>query len=221
MIAEKQPSSTRVIILTLLLAFLTSGCSVIHDRYGESCNSRAYVKSSLVEFLTRRFPNNAPVRLGVIPFSVPANLAGRNLHQPGAGNELAWDVQAALLKATTIPIVEVLNRQDWPGKKEEFYTGNYGALSMAREAGYDMVLIGNLQPLKSLDTISVDTKLIEVESGITLWYGTTTTYSRRRSMDKITSILNITNEQPDMFSFGPIFDQAAKCIADDVTRDDD
>lgn len=89
---------------------------------------------------------------------------------PGLGNELAWEVQRAILPTGELPIIEVFNRQDWPGKKEEFHTGNFGALAFARQAGYDLVLVGFLYPPRSYDELTADVKLIEVESGTTVYF---------------------------------------------------
>ena len=164
-----------VIFLTLLLIFLLSSCAsyfrYAEQLYKDPCKIHAYVRTPVADYLSRRFNSHAPVRVAIIPFSVPANLASMGNERPGLGNELAWQVHAKLLRSGELPVVEVFNRQDWPGKKEEFFTGNFGALALAREANYDLVLVGYLDDIHDLGEMAVFGKLIEVESGITVWYG--------------------------------------------------
>jgi hypothetical protein len=109
--------------------------------------------------------------MAVVPFSAPENISSYGVEHPGSGNRLAWRLHGALLSHGAAPIVEVFNRQDWPGKKEEFFTGNFGAIALAREAGYDLVMVGSIEELRSLQTLAAYSKIIETESGITVWYG--------------------------------------------------
>jgi hypothetical protein len=203
-----------------LLSLLLAGCSVIHDQYGETCKTHAYVRTSVEDYISRRFHPRAPARLAIIPFSVPANVAAHSLHQPGLGNELAWSAHGAFLESGKIPIVEVFNRQDWPGKKDEFFTGNFGALALAREAGYDLVFVGYLAGMKRLDTFTVHSKLIEVESGTTLWYGTTDVRSRRKAMNKLEAAVGISNARPDLLHYGPLATEAGRCVVREALKDE-
>lgn len=213
--AEFITSSVR--ILTLLAICLVSGCSIIYDYVGESCNSHAYTQIPIREHINARFHLNAPVRMAVIPFSVPANLSASSDEQPGLGNELAWQVQAKLLKTGDVPIVEVFNRQDWPGKKAEFFTGNYGALAMAREAGYDMVMVGLVEKTTSLNALTVYTKILDVDSGITVFYGQEIVHSQRRRLDDIADTFWIIDKDPSLFYNRQMMNKASECIVTSVT----
>lgn len=170
------PTVRCVIILTLFTLFL-SGCALKRrlEVYGlEECKNRAYVQMGLDSYISRRYPTGAPVRMALVPFSVPANLASRGQEMPGVGNQLTWQIQQQLLSQGVAPIIEVFNRMDWPGKKEEFHAGNYTALQLARDAGYDLVFIGFLQPPRTSRELTAEAKIIEVETGITVWYGEAT-----------------------------------------------
>ncbi|MCB0340129.1 MAG: hypothetical protein KDD53_11020, partial [Bdellovibrionales bacterium] len=125
----------------------------------------------LNEYISKRFPLKAPVRMAVIPFSVPANLSGYSDEHPSVGSKLAWKIHSLLLTTGRVPIVEVFNRQDWPGKKEEFFVGNFGAISNALEAEYDLVLIGYVEPLSTSHGMTIYSKVIDVDGGITVFYG--------------------------------------------------
>lgn len=196
----------------ILLTLLTSNCAYLQERYGEECKSRAYIHAGLPEFISQRFHRNSPVRLAIIPFSVPANLSTQNLNTPGLDQLLAWDVQLELVSSQALPIVEVLNRPDWPGKKEEFFTGNFGAIAQAKEAAYDLVLVGYLEPMRSVDQMLAYSKIIEVESGITIWSGRSTVYTRRYEMDQVGNFIGLEEERPDRVYIGAMTHDMAKCI---------
>ena len=210
-----------VILLTLSCSVLLSACSLIGEHYAETCNSRAYTRNILSDYITSRFPSNAPVRMAIIPFSVAANVSTYGDERPGLGNILSWKVHQYILASQTIPIVEVLNRQDWPGKKEEFFTGNFGAISRAREAGYDLVLIGYLESLKSMDTMTAYTKVIDVESGITLWYGQSTSSTYRPDIKRARYGLRLEPSRPDMLFTDDLVGGLAQCIAAAVTSEEE
>lgn len=213
-----QGAASRAIFLTLV-ALVCSSCSYLNRHVGESCNTRAYVRTDFEGFINQRFTPRTPVRMAVIPFDAPANLAGKDNELPGIGNRVAWGVQRELLGTEVFPVVEVLNRQDWPGKKEEFFAGNFGALSYARAADYDLVLVGNIEPITRVDEYVVHSKIIEVESGITLWYGTSRVVSNRADMLAVSSSFGLTDERPDLIPTDPLVNQAAECIAYDITHD--
>ncbi len=207
----------RVKIMTLVVTSLCVGaCSFINSQFRESCNSRAHVQIVLADYISRRYSSRSPVRLAIIPFSVPANLTSRGQNQPGLENELAARVQQYLLANGTLPIVEVFNRQDWPGKKGEFFTGNFGALAMAREANYDLVLVGLLDGMRDIDTMTAHAKLVEVESGITLWYATSTASSKRSNLDSVADSLWINAREPNRLYIDKITDKLADCIVDSL-----
>lgn len=208
-----------VILLTQIIASLLCSCSYIHEYYVVPCNSRAYARAILSDYLTTRFHSNAPVRLAVIPFSAPANISGFSNERPGLGNELAWKVQSEILRTGQVPIVEVLNRQDWPGKKEEFFTGNYGATALARDAGYDLALVGVVETPTSLDRLSIYTKLIEVESGITVWYGKTEVTTYGPDLQKLRASMYMEDRRPDFLAMPGLIERLAQCVAQDITSE--
>jgi len=207
----------RVIFLTCLLG--TSSCSVLGRQVGEWCNTRAYVRTDLAAYIDQRFTPKSPVRVGIIPFEAPANLSARGAQFPGIGNQLAWAVQRYLLQTEIFPVIEVLNREDWPRKREQFFTGNFGALRFAADAGYDMVVVGYVEPMQRLDTWTVHTKIIEVDSGTTIWYGTSTAYTMRHDMYEVSSTVGLTDRRPDILYSDILLNTVADCIVHDMTHD--
>lgn len=208
---------TRVIILTLLLC--SAGCAYLGNHVGEWCNTRAYVRTDLAAYIDQRFTPKSPVRVGVIPFDVPANLSFRAGQTVGLGNQLAWGVHRQLLASEVFPIVEVLNREDWPRKHEQFFSGNFGALKFARDADYDVVVVGYLEPIVRLDTWELHTKVIEVGSGTTLWYGTSRITTNRSDMLEVSSFVGLTDRRPDIYWNDRLLDEVTQCIAREMVAD--
>lgn len=161
----------------------------------------------------------SPVRVAVVPYSVPANISAIDNERPGLGNQLAWIIHRELINWGKVPIVEVLNRPDWPGKKEEFHTGNFGAIAAAREAGYDFVLVGYLDPQRSLDTATAYSKLIDVENGVTVYYGYATAMTRRPEMRDWSASLGLSKSRPDLQNIGELYDKLGWCVVNDMMQD--
>lgn len=221
------PKFLRVILLTPIFLVLTGacvGCSVVKElaetpRYGEQCNSRAFVQSSLSGFIQGRFQQQNAVRLAVVPFSTPASLAARSAELPGLGNDIAWRIHSEFLRTGQVPIVEVLNRQDWPGKKDEFFAGNFGAVSAARDAGYDFVLVGIMEMGPTPTSLVASSKLIETASGITVWYGQSTASTDRTRTGEAYFPWSSDQRKPALLYTEQVLAKLASCVVGEVTRD--
>jgi len=212
--------SSRVKLMTLALLLCLTSCATINHQVQESCKSHAYIRQGLDGYLTQRFNTGAPVRLGIIPFTVPANLATVSADRPGIDNQLAWRLQADLLNDQRIPIVEFLPRQDWPGKKDEFFTGNFGAIRMGHDAGYDLVLVGYVEPLTSFTKLAAYAKLVDTDSGVTLWYGKSEVLTGRKMLQDIESYVGIGKNREDIFYSEQMIGALARCLANEVINDE-
>ena len=186
---------------------------------GESCNTRAYVRTDLPGFIDQRFKGGVTARMAVVPFVTQANFTAQNSELPGISDKLAWTVQRELLGYDTLPIIEVFNRQDWPGKKDDFFTGNFAALSLARSAGYDLILLGYLERISRLDEWTIHTKIIDVDSGTTLWYGTSRVTTNRHDMYEVSGFFGVTSQRSDMLYTEQMVNEAGHCIARDIMID--
>lgn len=199
-------------ILTLCSLIILSGCATLEPRFVEPCKTRAYVETSISGFVSSRYPSHAPVRMAVIPFTVPANLTAFDITRSSLAEDLARSVHAELLRIEALPIVEVFPREDWPGKREEFFTGNYGALTLARQAGYDLVLVGFVEPFTSLERMTAYAKVIEIASGITLFYGKTEVNLGRSPLHAALEPLGVTRSRSDKVYTGQLASETARCI---------
>lgn len=215
--------SISVRILTLLLVCVFGSCSWIsrqtYEYVGEECKSRAYIDNRLPEFVNQRFGNKSQARLGIIPFTVPANFSGWGSGKPDWAYELAVITHQALLASGEMPVVEVLDRRDWPGKSEEFFAGNFGAIHSARNAGYDLVMVGMLDPIRNANSLSITSKIIETEAGITVWYGKTEVFSYRPEIERSTAYINLSTRRPDLVYTTDMAQAMAQCLANSIVNE--
>jgi len=211
-------ANVRAIFLTLLSAVSIGGCAYFQPRFhvNQNCSSRVYVSSPIGEQISPRNGATHATRLAVIPFAAPSNLAGSSNELPGLGNTLAWRVHAEALASGEFPITEVFNRQDWPGKKEEFFTGNFGAISLAQEAGYDLVLTGFIENLRELNSLTAHTKLIDVSSGITLWYGKSSVRAVEYRDPTVFDSMWRSSEKPAELYTASIADDLGRCVVQGI-----
>ncbi len=211
---------TGVKSLTLCLVFFLTSCAYINGQFEEVCKTRAYIRLGLADYISKRYHSDAPVRLGVIPFTVPANLATVNAERPGLDAQLAWRIQAELLEQQQIPIVEFLPRQDWPGKKDEFFTGNYGAIRLARDAGYDLVFVGYVDALRSTTELVAYGKILDTESGVTVWYGKSDVNTQRKELQDLRSSIGLQPERTDIIYASPLIDELARCVVKNASDEE-
>lgn len=204
-----------------------SGCSNLRPppaataaSYDEECKNRAYLRLVLEDYISTRFHSQAPVRLAVLPTSVPANLSSFRNDHPNMGNELAWRLRNELVKNEAAPIIEVLNRYDWPGKKDEFFVGNHQALAVARQAGYDLVLVSYLEPMRSFDEMVMYSKLMETDAGITVWNGRTSVTRSDSLYEKTRSWLDLQKRLPGSTQFEPMIEHLVRCSVKGILSDE-
>lgn len=209
-------------ILTLcLLAITLSGCSAIHHFREEPCKSHAYIRVGLEDYISKRFDSQSQVRIGIIPFSVPANLSNFGGRSSGVGQDIASRLHTHLLRGSSNSIIEVFPRDDWPGKQEEFFRGNFGALSRAHEAGYDLVLIGILDNMRTVEEMSAHSKIIDVDNGVTVWYGSSTATIPSDSLNNPLYLLGLDSARPDKIQTNSLVDLLSECMSADILNPDD
>lgn len=217
--AQRVRLLTQLLALTLLSG--VTGCAYITRHYAEPCKSRAFIGTNLEDYISSRFDKKAPVRLAIVPYSVPANLAFTSAEHSGMGSEMAARIQSELLPTGLVPIVEVFNRQDWPAKKDEFFSGNFNALQMARDAGYDLIMVGNIQPQRTIDSFTARTKVIEVESGMTVFYGESTVATNRPGWEEARASIWLDQVTPSQLYIPEMLHELSRCIVRSVKRAND
>ncbi len=132
------------------------------------------------------------------------------------GRRLAKNFQEELLQRGTLSIVELFNRDNWPGKRDDFFSGNYQSIEYARNAGYDFVLIGHMQDIRADDQMVVYTKLIDVSNNVTVWSAKTTVSSTQRSVNEGIDTIVGGVRQPELFPFTEQAAELARCTVEEM-----
>ena len=200
----------------MILAALI-GCSAAKlPLENEGCKIQAYIDTPFQDYLSRRFNKGQPWRIAVIPFDVPESFASSVDRPDDYGYQLAELFQRELLKKAEGGIVEVFGRDRWPGKKEEFFRGNYTAIQLAAHAGYDLVIVGYMQEIRNESDLSFFTKVIDTESGVTVWFAETMVYSKARSRRRLLSTLTygVYKYQPELFAFPSLSELFTQCTVE-------
>ena len=173
----------------------------------------------LSDFINTQYHSFPQLRLAILPFSVPANIARIDNEHEGWGNEIAWDMQAQILASGKVSIVEVFNPREWPGKHEEFYTGNHTAISLAQAAGYDLLLVGVVEPFKAATQASAVAKLIDVNSSVTVWYGRSQTGKREFNTRHGDPFFITSSHRPDDMPSSYLKEDLTRCLVENVLSD--
>ena len=206
-----------ILLLVLVSGSALGSCSVIKLPWlTEGCKRHTYINLVLRDYLKQRFDSQAMARMAIVPFDVPENFAPPGNDSVNYGRELARKFEAQLHQTGLVPIVELFNRDRWPGKRAEFFTGNYGAISLARAAGYDLVLVGYLEELKDDSTMNVYTKIIDTQNQITVWHAETKVTSPARALNKDLSRLSLEKQRPDLFAFPERTVALARCTVEGI-----
>ncbi len=200
-------------VLTLALLLVSSGCGLVDIPAPNAmeCKIRTYIETSVGDYVSDRYGKTLPVRVAVIPFDVPESFAPPGNESLHYGRVLAEKFQQALLQSQAFPIVELFNRDRWPGKRDEFFTGNHQAISLAKAAGYDLVVVGSLADIVNDRDLVLQTKIIDVNTSITLWFGETTATSDSRMLSQHMGSVGMLKHRPDCFYFKERADELASC----------
>ncbi len=177
---------------------------------------RTWINTGLTDYLRERYHSLQYIRVAIIPFDVPVTFAPSGSETHHFGRELARNFQAELARTGELSIIELFNFSNWPGKREDFFSGNFQSIQYARDAGYDLVVIGFMEDLQGADEIKILTKIIDVNNGITLWHGETTVYAREHAWAKALVDSRFFPQRPDIFSFPEKSEQFAVCTVDEI-----
>lgn len=231
---KKFNHTNKVIFLTVFVSFLSS-CSPVLTYEAtkdelrkvtrrlfkdDDCNNRSFIKNDIQDFISSRYLRDSPVRMAVIPYSVPVSFSTQSINMPGLDLKIAAKVKAELHKMEIVPIIELFHRTSWPRKKDEFFAGNHGALSFARQAGYDLILVGHVDAGKKIGEMRAETKIIDVSTGITLYYGSADTDVSGKANYQSESWFYNARRRPDLVMHRPLLDKLSMCIANGIGEEE-
>ncbi len=186
---------------------------------------RTYINMGLHDYITTRYQLNQPVRAAVIPFDVPETFAPPGDNSVHFGRQLAERFIAEMHRTGELPILELFNRDQWPGKRDEFFSGNYTAIQYARDAGYDLVVVGYFEAPTNDRDLNIYTKLIDTSNGMTVWYGKTFVYSEARDLRRSLSgsflvTDRVVSDRREFFAFPERVELFASCTVDHMINNE-
>ncbi len=206
------------LVLLFFSLLSVNSCSLIKlPAEAVHCKCHTYINLGLEDYLSERFSSGSLVRLGIIPFDVQESFAPPGNDSVHYGRGLAKQFSFDLKTANIIPVVELFNRDRWPGKREEFFTGNYQAISSARAAGYDLVMVGYLEEIKDANSLTLYTKIIDTQNNITVWDAKTVVESKAREYREALSEIHLAQKRPELFDFPVKSKELVNCTVDEMS----
>lgn len=199
-----------------------SGCGLVQlPVVTEECKIHTYIEARLEDYLSSQYGTQKVVRMAIMPFDVPETFAPPGNDSVHYGRELARKFQAELARTGKVTIVELFNRDRWPGKRAEFFVDNSGAIELARNAGYDLVVVGYMEELKDDSSINLYTKIIDTANRVSLWNAKTEARTNARQARNALARLRLDKDRPELFDFPVKTELLAHCTVQRITADDE
>ncbi len=174
---------------------------------------------TLMDYLNSQDYWQKQSRLGIIPFDVQESFAPAGDDSLHFGRRLARLFRQEIQATGEMPITELFNIDRWPGKRDEFFAGNYRAIQLGREAGYHFVMVGYLEDIVDASSLRLYTKIVDTENGITVWSGRTTVSTNVRWWREELSRTRVIQDRPDMFRFQERSEMLAECTVKEMFSD--
>jgi hypothetical protein len=186
----------------------------------EGCKNQTDTNLVLENYISTRFVSGSPVRMAIVPFDVPETFATWGNESEHFGRQLARRVHAEIRSEGVVPISEIFNRDRWPGKREEFFTGNYQAIELAKNAGYDLVLVGYMDDIKDDEDIDIYTKIIDTHNHMNVWSARTRVTSKNKRVSNFLARARMIEDRPELFAFPERVDEFATCVVQAIKNKD-
>lgn len=174
------------------------------------CKIQTYINADVASYIRSRDHSDRLARTLILPFEVPENFAKSGNELTPFGHQLARRFQQQLLQSGKFPIIEFQDYH-WQGKREEFFSGNFDAIRVAREAGFDFVMVGFLGDVQNENELTVYTKLIDVTGEFTVWHARTIAKSHARGLRRTFASAYIIKNRPDIFSLPQETEKLISC----------
>ncbi len=198
--------------LFLFITISLCSCNLIHipidNSNATSCKIQAYIETPFIHYINTRYGSDSFIRVAIIPFDLPETFANNSTFY---ARLLATNFKKHLLSTKEIAIVEMFDRDSWPLKFKEFRTGNHKAIEQARNAGYDMVLVGKVNKITNPNELTIETKMIDTNTSITLWFSKTTVLSHAKTLDKNMDSFGLSKYKPSKFYFKELLEEVSLC----------
>ena len=77
-------------------------------------------------------------------------------------------------------------------------------------------MVGNIEKMTNIDSMTIQTRIMEVDSGISIWYGQSTVDSNRKLHNELKSDYWLEKRRPDRVPTKAMTHKLARCIVDGV-----
>jgi hypothetical protein len=223
--SSSQPAGRRLAVnIMTVTSLLLSACGLFERHVQTACKSHAYVRVNVEDYLKAAFPPNHGASVVLLPFVAPQNVgigATRFGQFPESfGTEIARIAQGQMLEYGVIPVVSLATQGPRVAPYADMFGGNYEAMEWARTQGYDLVFIGQLEPLSSLESVSITGKLIDVTKQVTLWYGRAKIDSRSQLARDLGASLGLTKRGQQLPEYRRLTELAVSCLMTSVFKAD-
>lgn len=210
----------KILNFCFLFIFLISfaACAFIDITDKETCKNHANININLKKYITSRYANKNLIRLGIFPFSVPANFTAKNLDRLDYGTILAQKLQPTLLALGLFSTSELLEYSEWSGKKQEFFSDNLLAIEIGKNIGLDFIVVGYLAPQNHIEKMTLYSKVIDVNSGMTVFYGETVAYNNYLNERKNKADFGLIEYKPSDFKLNEFTDSLMQCHGNFVRK---
>jgi hypothetical protein len=215
----RQGSPFLTLFLTVLIT-TASGCAVFDRQLVHRCNSHAYTRSDIEGYVAQHFRERDKLRVAVLPFVTAPQFekAGFGQSPEGLGFQFGRFIQAQLMEFQVFPVVEFVSRAPSPGAFQDMFAGNYHSITWARDAGYDFVVVGLLEPLSSVDSYTISGKLIDTSNGVTIWYGRSTETSYRNQIHHGLSAIGAERRERVYPDYPRMAELVSSCLVKNMMR---
>lgn len=214
----------------MTLSVVVAGCSNIHTfpfslsslpLRGETCKIDTYLNAGLRHYISSQYRSKKDFRAVILPFETQEQFAYHGPESDRVGWMLARKIQTQILGTGAIPIVEFYQYGNWPGKKNDFFNGNYIAQEFARNAGYDLLIVGYLEPIVHKDQLVLHTKAIDPATSVTLWNARATVSSYMQGINDSLARARLDTQQREMFYFPEKFEELTQCTTRSLTSEEE
>src|SRR5262245_19573635 len=122
--SARRSAALRLFVALLMTSTALSSCLTAQlPRPKAGCKMRTYIDVGVLDYINNRYGSEQLPRMAIFPFSVPENFARRGSESANYGRELAVLFHREMLKTEQLRIVELFNRDSWPGKRADFHAG--------------------------------------------------------------------------------------------------
>jgi hypothetical protein len=154
----------------MIILLILSSCSKLLESHFPKqtvCKTHTYINNDISSYIRTHYPKEKNLRTGVVGIDLPENLSQSGNSFP---QEINWTLASTLYQTNLFNIIELIDNQHWLGKREEFFRGNFKAITLARKNNFNFIVLAYLKDINKTKELQLYIKLIDSIKGITIWH---------------------------------------------------